>query len=56
MRLPDRGQGLTPIENVNGGLILRTALPAQWAVRQPPQMEGLRSVLCPVRIPVTTLD
>jgi hypothetical protein len=39
MRLPDRGQGLTPTEIVGGGLILRTALPAQWAVCQPHQME-----------------
>jgi hypothetical protein len=39
MRLPDRSQGLTPTENVGGGLILRTALPAQWAVCQPHQME-----------------
>jgi hypothetical protein len=39
MRLPDIGQGLTPTENVGGGLILRTALPAQWAVCQPHQME-----------------
>jgi hypothetical protein len=39
MRLPDRGQGLTATENVGGGLILRTALPAQWAVCQPHQME-----------------
>jgi hypothetical protein len=30
MRLPDRGQGLTPTESVGRGLILRTALPAQW--------------------------
>jgi hypothetical protein len=34
MRLPDRGQGLTPTENVGRGLILRTAPPAQWAVCQ----------------------
>jgi hypothetical protein len=39
MRLPDRRQGLTPTENVDGSLILRTALPAQWAVCQPHQME-----------------
>jgi hypothetical protein len=38
MRLPDRGQGLTLTENVGRGLILRTALPAQWAVCQPHQM------------------
>jgi hypothetical protein len=37
--MPDRGQGLTPTENVDRGLILRTALPAQWAVCQPHQME-----------------
>jgi hypothetical protein len=39
IRLPDRGQGLTPTENVDRGLTLRTALPAQWAVCQPHQME-----------------
>jgi hypothetical protein len=39
MRLPDRGQGLTPTEDVGRGLTLRTALPAQWAVCQPHQME-----------------
>jgi hypothetical protein len=39
MHLPDRGQGLTPTESVGRGLILRTTLPAQWAVCQPHQME-----------------
>jgi hypothetical protein len=39
MRLPDRRQDLTPTENVGGGLILCPALPAQWAVCQPHQME-----------------
>jgi hypothetical protein len=39
MRLPNRGQGLTPTENVGRGLILCTALPAQWAVCHPHQME-----------------
>jgi hypothetical protein len=39
MRLPDRGQGFTPTENKGRGLILRTALPAQWSVCQPHQME-----------------
>jgi hypothetical protein len=39
LRLPNGGQGLTPTENVGGGLILRTALPAQWAVCQPHQVE-----------------
>jgi hypothetical protein len=39
MRLPNRGQGHTPTDNVGRGLILRTALPGQWAVCQPHQME-----------------
>jgi hypothetical protein len=39
MRLPNRGQGLAPTENVGGGLIFHNALPAQWAVCQPHQME-----------------
>jgi hypothetical protein len=39
MRLSDGGKGLTPTENVGRGLILRTSLPAQWAVCQPHQME-----------------
>jgi hypothetical protein len=37
--MPDGGQGLTPTENVGRGLILRSTLPAQWAVRQLHQME-----------------
>jgi hypothetical protein len=39
MCLPDRGQGLTQTQNVGSGLILRSTLPAQWAVCQPHQME-----------------
>jgi hypothetical protein len=39
IRMPDRGQGLTPTENMGRGLILRSALPVQWAVRQLHQME-----------------
>jgi hypothetical protein len=39
MRLPDKGQGFTPTENVGRSVILRTALPAQWALCQPHQME-----------------
>jgi hypothetical protein len=34
-----RGQGLTLTENVGRGLLLRPALPAQWAACQPHQME-----------------
>jgi hypothetical protein len=56
MRLPDRGQGLTQTENVGRALILRTVLPAQWAVCQPIRWKCLRRVLCPVGSPVTTLD
>jgi hypothetical protein len=37
--MPDRGQGLTLTENVGRGLILCSALPAQWAVHQTHQME-----------------
>jgi hypothetical protein len=40
IRLPDRGQGLTLTENVGRGLLLRTALPAQWAVCQPAPSDG----------------
>jgi hypothetical protein len=59
--MPNRGQGLTPTENVGRGLLLHSALPAQWAVRQPHQMEvpmqGVMSCkessnhpgLCPVK-------
>jgi hypothetical protein len=37
--MPDRSQSLTSTKNVCRGLILCTALPAQWAVCQPHQME-----------------
>jgi hypothetical protein len=39
MRMPDRGQGLTPTENVGRGFILHSTLPAHWAVCQPHQVE-----------------
>jgi hypothetical protein len=37
--MPTRGQGLTPTENVGGGFILRSTLPAERAISQPHQME-----------------
>jgi hypothetical protein len=37
--MPDRGQNLTPTENVGRGFILRSTLPAQWVVSQPHQLE-----------------
>jgi hypothetical protein len=33
--MPKLGHNLTPTENVGRGFILRSTLPAQWAVRQP---------------------
>jgi hypothetical protein len=39
MSMPDRGQGLTPTENVGRGFIPRSTLPAQWAVCQPHQVK-----------------
>jgi hypothetical protein len=39
MHMPDRGQGLTPTENVGRGFILRSTIPAQWTVHQPHQVE-----------------
>jgi hypothetical protein len=37
--MPTRGKGLTPTENVGRGFILRSTLPAEWAISQPHQME-----------------
>jgi hypothetical protein len=39
MCMPDRGQRLTPTQNVGRGFILCSTLPAQWTVHQPHQME-----------------
>jgi hypothetical protein len=39
MRMPEWAQNLTPTENVGGGFILRSTLPAQWVVSQPHQVE-----------------
>jgi hypothetical protein len=39
MCMPEWGQNLTPTENVGRGFILRSALPAQWVVSQPHQLE-----------------
>jgi hypothetical protein len=32
MSIPDKGQSLTTTENVGGGFILHSTLPAQWTV------------------------
>jgi hypothetical protein len=37
--MPNRGQGLTPTENVGRGFILCPTLPAERAISQPHQME-----------------
>jgi hypothetical protein len=39
MHMPEWGQNLTQTENVDRGFILRSTLPAQWAVSQPHQLE-----------------
>jgi hypothetical protein len=39
MSMPDRDQSLTLTENVGGGFILHSTLPAQWTVYQPHQVE-----------------
>jgi hypothetical protein len=41
---------------VGRGSILRSTLPAQWAVRQPRQVEVPVQGIMSVRSPVTTLD
>jgi hypothetical protein len=39
MAMPEQDQNITPTENVGRGFILRSTLPAQWAVSQPHQLE-----------------
>jgi hypothetical protein len=34
-----QGQGLTPIENVGRDFVIRSTLPAKWAVHQPQQVK-----------------
>jgi hypothetical protein len=50
MHMSDTGQSLTLTENVRGGFILRSTLPAQRTVCQPHQVEVPTQGIMSVRV------